>query len=273
MSYFICPVCGNDLAENAKSLYCKNNHTFDIAKSGYVNLLLSQQIKAKHHGDDKLMVRSRQAFLNRGYYNPLLEVLFETVKKYARDGWRILDAGCGECWYTANIYDYLIRNGIQAEMHAVDISKDALAVGARRNGDIELAVASVFHLPVKENSCDMLFTFFAPYCAEEFNRVIKKGGIMIRVFPLEKHLWSLKAAIYDNLYENKIESYDLDGFEIVENQEIRKSIHLSCNEDIENVFKMTPYYYKTCAEDQKKLQYLSEIDTAIEFGILTYRKT
>jgi 23S rRNA (guanine745-N1)-methyltransferase len=85
MSNFICPVCGKELIKNNKSLTCKNNHNFDIAKSGYANLLLSQQIKAKHHGDDKVMVRSRRDFLNKGYFNLLLESVSETVKKYAKN--------------------------------------------------------------------------------------------------------------------------------------------------------------------------------------------
>ena len=109
MSNFSCPVCGNDLITYNKNLSCKNNHSFDRAKTGYTNLLMSQQAKAKHHGDDKLMVRSRQAFLDKGYYNPLLKTIIELVKRYAENGHRIFDAGCGECWYTASIYEYLIK--------------------------------------------------------------------------------------------------------------------------------------------------------------------
>jgi 23S rRNA (guanine745-N1)-methyltransferase len=272
MSNFICPVCGKGLKSNGKSLSCENNHSFDIAKSGYVNLLLSQHVKTKRHGDDKLMVSSRRDFLNKGYYNLLLDKVSKTIEKYAKNGCKILDAGCGECWYTSNIYEYLIRSGIKLEMLALDISKDALAAGAKRNKEIELAVASVFNLPVKENSCDMVLSFFAPFSSAEFNRVLKKCAIIVRVIPLEKHLLSLKEAVYNNVYENKVETCNLDGFELLEKQEVREMIHLACNEDILNVFTMTPYYYKTAAEDQRKLRELSALDTEIEFGIYTYRK-
>lgn len=272
MSSFICPVCGEELQSNGKSLFCENKHNFDTAKSGYTNLLLSQAKKEKRHGDDKLMVRSRQAFLDMGYYKPLLDILCETVKKYAVTGCRILDAGCGECWYTANIYDYLIKNQIIPEMFGVDISKDALSMGAKRCKAIELAVAGVFNLPVKENSCDILLSLFAPFSVEEFGRVLKKGGVIIKVFPLERHLWSLKALVYDEPYENEVSDTVLNGFELIKKREIRETVHLSCNEDIVNVFTMTPYYYKTSAEDQKKLQSVSSLDTEIEFGIIIYRK-
>lgn len=272
MSYFICPICGKDLNTNEKTLICQNGHSFDRAKSGYVNLLLSQQPKVKRHGDDKLMVRSRRDFLNKGYYNPLLDMILKTVKKHAGKGSRILDAGCGECWYTAAVYEALTGKGLKPEMLAIDISKDALAEGAKRNGEIELAVASAFHLPVKADSCDIILSFFAPFCPEEFSRVLKDDGVIIRAIPLEKHLYGLKAAVYDTVYENAVENLDFEGFQIVDRQEIRETIHLKSHEDILNVFSMTPYYYKTGAKDQGKLSQMFELDTQIEFGILTYRK-
>ena len=272
MSNFICPVCGKGLTMTPKSLVCKNNHNFDTAKSGYTNLLLSQTVKTKNHGDDKLMVRSRQAFLDKGYYKPLLDLIYESVKRHAFTGVRILDAGCGECWYTANVYEYLVGHKITPQMFAADISKDALAAGAKRNKEIELAVASVFHLPVQDESCDMLFSFFAPFGVDEFGRVLKDGGILIRAIPLERHLWSLKTAVYDEPYENELDDLEQAGFDLIEKQAIRQTIHLPCNQDIINVFTMTPYYYKTSAQDQQKLQALQELDTEVEFGLLVYKK-
>jgi 23S rRNA (guanine745-N1)-methyltransferase len=272
MSNFICPVCGEGLTTTPKSLHCKNNHHFDTAGSGYTNLLLSQTVKTKRHGDDKLMVRARQSFLNKGYYKPLLGLACDTVKGYAFTGARILDAGCGECWYTANIYDYLVEHNITPKMFGVDISKDALAAGAKRNKNIELAVTSVFRLPVADETCDMVLSLFAPVCAQEFARVLKKGGILINAIPLERHLWQLKAAVYDKPYENEPENSALAGFELTGERVIRGTIRLACNEDIHDVFTMTPYYYKTSMQDQNKLKNMRQLDTEIEFALRTYRK-
>lgn len=272
MSSFICPVCGGKLFLNGKSLLCKKKHTYDIAKSGYTNLFLTQQTKEKRHGDDKLMVHCRQAFLEKGYYNLLLEKICEMTEKYVKSNQNALDCGCGECWYTANIYEFLKNKHINTSMFAIDISKDALAAGAKRNQEIELAVASVFHLPVASEYCDMVFSVFAPFSVEEFTRVLKKNGILIKVIPLEKHLMSLKKAVYDKPYENEVELSEIKGFKLLEKREIHDTIHLSCNEDVLNLFTMTPYYYKTGADDQKKLQRLSELTTEIEFGIFVYKK-
>lgn len=46
-SLFACPVCGNSLMINGKSYKCIDNHSFDAAKSGYVNLLTSDRMNAK----------------------------------------------------------------------------------------------------------------------------------------------------------------------------------------------------------------------------------
>jgi len=272
MSNFICPVCGKEMISSQKIVSCINNHNFDVSKSGYINLLLSQQEKTKNHGDDKLMVLSRQKFLNKGYYNILLNNIKLIFEKYLKNDNNILDGGCGECFYTSNICDYLTEKKVNYNMLAVDISKDALNVGGKRNKNIELAVASIYHLPIKEKFCDIILNFFAPLCLEEFNRVIKDDGIIIKVVPLEKHLWSLKKIVYDNPYENEIEDYSLEGFKLIEKQEVKDIITLHSNEDIINLFKMTPYCYKTSYENIQRLDNIEELNCEIEFGILIYQK-
>ncbi|MCX7615648.1 MAG: methyltransferase domain-containing protein [Clostridiales bacterium] len=272
MSYLICPVCSKDLRVNETSYFCENKHLFDRAKSGYVNLYLNQQGKDHQHGDDKQMIRARRDFLDQDYYKPLLSAVCKAISVIAENDCRILDAGCGECYYTAHVFEYLLVTGIKPEILGIDISKDALKVGAKRCPHIELAVASVFHLPVKDESYDILLSIFAPFGPEEFHRVIKTNGVMIRVIPLERHLFSLKKAVYDAPYENPIEHPEVDGFSLIDRREIRETICLRRKEDILNVFTMTPYYYKTSQDDKRKLEGLSALDTEIEFGILTYRK-
>jgi 23S rRNA (guanine745-N1)-methyltransferase len=270
VSNFICPVCGGGLNSNGKTLSCENRHSYDLAKSGYVNLLLNQKAKSKRHGDDRLMVNSRRDFLDRGYYLPLLETLIDTVSAYAASGCRILDAGCGECWYTANIYEQLTGKGAEPVMFAVDISKAALTAGAKRNRNIELAVASTFRLPVRDGYCDLVLSLFAPFEPSELKRVLKPGGILIRAIPLERHLLSLKEAVYEKAYENTVDGQEIEGFKLIKRLEIRKNIRLESNTDIINLFTMTPYYYKTSAADQAKLKGLDTLETQLEFGVLVY---
>lgn len=272
MEHFICPVCGEGLSLRERSLICPRRHSFDLSREGYVNLLIARRGKQGNHGDDKLMVRSRRDFLNKGYYQPLLEQVCQAVTAHVQPESVLLDAGCGECWYTAQVWEALEQAGKNCTLLGVDISKDALAVGAKRSKSLQLAVASVFHLPVAAQSCQLLMSLFAPYCQEEFLRVLAPQGKLILAVPLERHLWGLKQAVYENPYLNEVKSWELEGFSLVEKKEIRQRIHLACQEDIWNLFTMTPYYYKTGTGDQQRLKALMELDTEIEFAVAVYRK-
>ncbi len=270
MSGFICPVCGLPLEVKEKSYVCEKNHCYDISKSGYVNLLMSQ--KSGNHGDDKLMVAARRDFLDRGYYNALRDRITDTVKKSASDGSVILDAGCGECFYTSHFYETLESEGIHTEVLAVDISKNALACAKSRSKGIRKAVASIFHLPVADASCDIIVNVFAPFCREEFVRVLKPGGIYIQIIPLENHLWELKETVYDKPYRNEVSEYFIEGFELARCSELRRKVILETCDDVRNLFMMTPYYYRTSEKDFRKLDSCSNMKVSTEFAVLAFRK-
>ena len=267
---FVCPVCGGKLEKNVNSYICPKHHSFDIARSGYVNLLQSKHIGKAVHGDNKLMVQARRNFLDKGYYSPLCNALCETAVKYF-SGSKFFDAGCGEGYYTSAIFDYFKEHKIAAEVSGIDISKAAVEYSAKRCKGAEFAVASVFHIPVADNSCDMLMTLFAPYCGEEYGRVLKKGGIMLMAIPSAEHLWELKQAIYDSPYKNEVKPYELEGFEFVGSQRITYTMELKSQEDINALFSMTPYYYRTGREQQERLSKLSSLSTKADFELLVYR--
>lgn len=272
MKIFTCPVCGELLDISGKTFICPKRHSFDSAKSGYVNLLLSKHGTAVH-GDNKLMLRARRDFLESGYYAPLCEKVCETAVKYAENGCTMLDAGCGEGYYTSAVKAIFDQSNIAVDMYGIDISKDAVDMAAKRRSGIQFAAASVFHIPVQSESCDILLTMFAPYCGEEYGRVLKNGGIMVMVIPSENHLWELKSLIYDTPYKNEVKPYDLDGFEFIGSQRVSFVMKINEKNDIQSLFSMTPYYYKTGKIEQQRLESLEYLETQADFEILTYKKT
>lgn len=269
---FICPVCKREL-EDCVSLYrCSHNHCFDKSKFGYVNLLQSQKSNEKRHGDDRLMIRARRDFLSQGHYSFLCEELSLICFELLNNGALILDAGCGECYYSAGIKNYSQSNGKTFDFAGVDISKDALEFASKRKSGVVTAVASLFDLPLQNESCNALLNVFSPEADDEFRRVIKNGGYLIRVIPLEKHLFELKEMIYDKPYLNTVASPELDGFTLINEIKLCRILELTSALDIENLFKMTPYYYKTGRTDQEKLAQINYLKTWAEFGIRIYRK-
>ena len=273
MSLFCCPNCMAPLSRQQNRMVCPTGHSFDMARSGYVNLLLSQQISQKHHGDDKCMVRARSAFLAGGYYDPMRQELIRQGMVEARPGMTVLDAGCGEGYYTAELVRRLREGGYAPQAAGIDISKAALQEAARRETGTEWAVASCFHLPVAAQSVDLLLSVFAPYCGEEFRRVLKPRGRLLMVIPLENHLYGLKEAIYEKPYRNTVKPFELEGFTLVQKQELRYAITLTSHEEIQNLFMMTPYYYKTGAAAQQQLALRERLTTPVEFAVLCYQRT
>ncbi len=275
MLSFCCPNCKQQLNKQGNSLICEKNHCFDKAKSGYVNLLLPNKMNSKTPGDNKLMVDTRNEFLSKGYYNVLKEELckkiVEIAKSFNKESIDLLDAGCGEGYYTSAMANTLKENNLKANILGVDISKFALNIAAKSTQDVHFGVSSVFDMPIPDNSCDIVTELFAPYCGEEFHRALKPDGVLILVIPSEEHLYELKNAIYENAYKNEVKDYKLEGFTLINKTEVFSQIQINNKEDIKNLFMMTPYYYKTSKEDTARLMKLDRLNTKIQFEILCYR--
>lgn len=271
MPELMCPVCGQALLLEGKTYRCEKGHCFDCAKSGYVNLLPPAP-GGKRHGDDKLMVKARTEFLDKGYYDPLANAVARQVANCETPHLHIVDAGCGEGKYTVDVLNYLEGQGKTADVVGIDISKEALICAARRSKAMKLCVASTAHMPLADDCADVLLNIFSPLMKEEFARVLKPSGRLICVVPLEKHLWELKQLIYDTPYENPAPNPELPGFSLVERQDLRYEIALNSGEDIVSLFKMTPYYYKTGAADQRKAEQAQSLKTTVEFGVFVYQK-
>ena len=155
-----------------------------MAKQGYVNLLQSQKSSKKRHGDDTLMVKARQDFLDKGYYTNLRDAIIDAVVRNTPDENAVIaDLGCGECWYTERIYNALNNPTV----FGIDISKQALIAGSKRCRDLKLAVASTADIPLSDESCDAVVCVFAPYTETEVLRILKRGGVFIQV-PIGKCL-------------------------------------------------------------------------------------
>lgn len=267
MSNFICPVCKSEISLFERTYKCPNNHCFDLSKDGYVNLLMSQQSSLKRHGDDKLMVKARREFLEKGFYNELRKTLCETLNEELNKVSTVVDVGCGEGYYTAEI-----AKSDVFKIYGIDISKDALKYAAKSVKNSSFAVASAFSLPFADCSADCVLSVFAPSAYEEFYRVLKSDGKLIKAIPLEDHLWELKCALYKEPYKNKPEKRNDELFKLVSQKEIKYKINLTEKEDIENLFKMTPYYYKTGREDAERLLSLESLETTVHFAVEIYEK-
>lgn len=267
----ICPVCSRPLNIEGKCARCEAGHSFDQAKEGYFNLLLSSSTGG--HGDDKVMLASRRAFLEKGYYGHLLEVLKDICLEHFKRDCTLVDAGCGEGYYTDSICRALAEKVERVNFFAFDIAKDAAKMVAKKMGrSATVFVSSAYRMPLANESADGILSLFAPFAREEYLRVLKPGGLLIRAYPLEEHLFELKKAVYDTPLKNETVSDAGHGWESVEEQRVKKRLELNSNEDITALFGMTPYAHKTSEQDRNKLNGLEKLSVQTDFGVAVYRK-
>lgn len=272
MSLFHCPLCAAPLERTERTYRCPMGHSFDIAKEGYVHLLPPNQKHSAAPGDDKDMAAARREFLSKEYYRPLLNTLCCQFLPLSGESPRILDAGCGEGYYTAGIYEALTAAGKRPEMAGTDISKFILRHAARRCREVEFAVASSYHLPLGDASVDLLLDCFSPLALEEFRRVLRPGGYFLYVVPAADHLWQLKEVLYDHPYPNEEKETPYEGFTYHAIVPVEGTIRLPCRDDIQALYHMTPYCWKTPKEGAERLAQLEALDCRIAFRIHIFQK-
>lgn len=267
----ICPVCSEALELSERGAACPRGHRFDRAREGYLYLLRSSK-KGDAMGDPKEQARSRRDFLNRGYYAPLRDELVRIVGDLAAEGLErgaaplsLLDICCGEGYYTSAMGAV---PGVEA--YGFDLGKEMVRLAAKRGG-AEYFVANLKSIPVPDGSIDIATHLFAPFNEREFARVLAPEGTLLSVVPGARHLFGLKEVLYDEPYLNDERLPATEELELMGTHRVQASIDLVTPEDIEAVFRMTPYYFRTPRAGRERLAALSTLSTPIEFVIAAYR--
>lgn len=274
-----CPICkatfslrGGETDQGSISLVCSGTrrHCYDLSSSGYANFMPPGHTDG---GDAKAAVRARTDFLNAGLYQAAAEKLEKVLQKYLpKEKGVVLDAGCGEGYYTC----LLAKHGYSCV--GFDLSKAAVDASAKRiaraeEGDAFFGVGSVFELPVADASCAAIVNIFAPCAEDEFFRVLSSGGILLVAYAGPCHLMGLKQALYETVKKND-ERADLPKtMELIEEVQVKYSIAVEGQEQIQNLFAMTPYYWRTSPSDSEKLKGLERLETEVDMIFGVYRKT
>ena len=265
----ICPVCANELYGEEKSYFCRGEkkHCFDISAAGHTNLCPGKSTG----GDDKKAVRSRTEFLSLEHYKPISDKICEILSDL-NDRSTVVDAGCGEGYYTNNI---ALKTG--AQVYGFDLSKEAIisaAKSAKRRSilNARFFVGGIYNLPICKSGADAVTNIFAPCAEDEFSRILKPNGRLIVVAAGKNHLYGLKRAVYDEVHTNE-ERADLPkNMKLEAEHLVSYKISLKSPSEIQSLFSMTPYSYRTSDRDMKKLQALTALETEVEVNIYVYRK-
>ncbi len=261
---YLCPICAASLqlTLSAKSYVCGNNHHFDLAKEGYLNLLPVQFKHSAEPGDNKPMMQARRAFLEAGFYEPMAKAVAMMID--ANQPTHLLDLGCGEGYYSRTIAAHCSNTMMQ---HGVDIAKFAVAAAAKKQTNGRFIVASSNRLPYADQYFDFVLRVFAPSNDDELKRVLKPSGLLLTVTPGPRHLWQLKEFIYAEVKEHAPESAVPEGFERIDIQRISYKIAPNPQQRIA-LLQMTPFSWRANESVQQAIEDVAELEIETDF-ILT----
>lgn len=252
-----CPICKEKLEKENNSYKCINRHNFDIAKQGYLNL---SNKSANKTGDEKEMVKARNEFLNKDYYLFLRDELNKIINSL--NVTNLLDLACGQGYYTKS---FKVKDKI-----GIDLSKEALKIASKNDKGATYILKTIFDVPLKEESVELITTIFAPI-SKQIGKLLKKEGYFILVKPDVYHLYELKEAVYDNPYLNEVEDIKIDNLDLIKEYKI-KDVKTLNKDDAIDLFKMTPYYHKTSLKDFNKLEKITKLNITFSFIIDVYQK-
>jgi len=262
-----CPVCRDDLAlsDAGRRWVCPTGHSFDVAREGYVNLLLSDQRRSRQPGDSPEMVGARRRFLGTGAYDPLSAAVARAVA--AEQPRQVLDVGCGEGRHTRSICAPVVLG--------VDVAKAAVAAAARSDPDGSYAVASASDLPLQDGSVDVAVNVFGPVIPGELARVVRPGGTVVAAFPGAGHLDQLRSMVYSDARPHQVKPPLRDAGEwFVQTAAMSVTFTLAFTDAaaLRDLFAMTPYRWHAPADmdDRIAAAVSPRFETLADIEVATY---
>jgi 23S rRNA (guanine745-N1)-methyltransferase len=210
----LCPVrdCHMALECVERRVLCPRGHSFDIARSGYINLLQPQDRRSRQPGDTAAAVAARRRLHDLGVTEPLLYAITEIVA--ARPGDSALDAGCGDGFYLGALAS---RTGFDA--HGVDISIRAVDAAARRYPGCEWIVANADRfVPYADRSFSIVLSITARMNPGEFRRILREDGRLLVALPAPEDLVELRGVGRDRVART-VETFARD-FRLVDQRRV-----------------------------------------------------
>lgn len=270
MPSYLCPVCSKPLNLHVRQWQCADQHGFDMAKEGYVNLLLANRKNSRDPGDNADMLRARREFLDTDLYRFLPQRAVELISTHTLEGSakEALDIGSGEGYYTGRLSEALP----QWQWHGVDISKPGVRMAAKRYKKNAFAVASNFQLPLLTGSQSTVTQIFAPASTDEVARILEDKGLYLTVNPAQEHLWELKQHLYETPQKHEIKHLEHADFELTAEDICTQSVFIEDNEQLQKLFAMTPFYWNVGEERQTQLAQLKSLRITLSFHLAVYRR-
>jgi 23S rRNA (guanine745-N1)-methyltransferase len=265
-----CPVCTAPLRQSERSFLCENGHHFDLAKEGYINLLLSHQRRSKTPGDDKAMIQARRRFMDSGAWDPLADAI---QNLFPREAANTLDCGCGEGRFLG-----ALSEEYSGHFFGIDVSKDAVRAASKRYKKALWIVANgMRELPLMDNSINCILSVLAPRNIVEFNRILRPDGTLILGVPGPNHLIELRSQLqaHSRDFEEKADQA-VETCAPQFSEQRRDAVHFEVTlnrEQIRDLIQMTPIFWNSSPEAKETVCQLDTLCITASFILISLKQS
>lgn len=251
-----CPIDGLPLKSGDGSWLCESGHHFDLSRHGYLNLLPASQKTSRDPGDGKSMVAARRRVMGSGVFEALaLELASQVgsrIKSIDSRAAVILDAGCGEGYYTEHMRNVAEQHCLRSDpvFMGTDISKWAILAAARKYKDVTWLVANNKRLPVVPGSVDIISSVFGFETWQPWAELQSSGQYVLVAHAGPLHLIELRKLIYENvtIHDAADDAQARKaGYRLVDRTCLSYTASLDDLETAQNILLMTPHGYRVAA--------------------------
>jgi 23S rRNA (guanine745-N1)-methyltransferase len=256
---------------------CPNGHGFDRARSGYLNLLLSNKKQSAEPGDSPAMMHCRRAFLQGGFYDRMADAANTAVTGLlaGRTEAHVADFGCGEGFFTTRLQHALAAGMPAAPVcYGLDISRPGIKMAGAHDREINWIVASLHRSPFRPQSLDVILSMFAPIDAIDVRRVVRDDGVLVTVTPGPDHLDALRAIIYTSVKPHPQTPALMANdtlFEQTSSTRVSYPIVVDSTAQIVNLLSMTPYYWNINRATRTRIEALSRLELTVDAYVTVFR--
>jgi 23S rRNA (guanine745-N1)-methyltransferase len=193
-------------------MVCPRQHSFDVARSGYINLLQPQDRRSKQPGDTAEAIAARRRLHDRGFSEHHRLAIAGLIA--ATRGDVVLDAGCGDGFYLGTLQ---AETGFDA--HGIDISVPGIDAAARRYTGCEWVVANADRVvPYPDQCFTVALSITGRMNSPEFRRVLRSGGRLLVAIPAPDDLIELRGSGRDRV--DQTVSRFAEGFTLLDRRQV-----------------------------------------------------
>lgn len=271
MVRLLCPVrgCGAVLEPGPRSLTCVRGHSFDLAKSGYCNLLQPQDRRSRNPGDSREAVAARRRFHEAGHEEPFVAKLLEMMAALSLPPRpAVLDVGCGEGYHLG-----AIQEAMDVEAHGLDLSVPAIDLAARLHPGAFWVVANADRfLPYEAGSFGLALSLTSRRNPSELRRVLAPEGRLLVALPGPDDLIELREAVLGE--GRRLDRVDrtvaelAGSFELESREALRYPITLT-GDSLRDLLALT---YRGARDSQRRrAEELTALDVTMSRDLLVFR--